>query len=395
MKIIKSGQLLLLVSLTITLSGCNGIGTAEIDGSGSISSDPSSLTFAGVTSVDRKTDITLKLNWTAHPNAVAYEIYNTTSGTPVWIRTVTGQASSSTIITGLTASTAYKFRVRAKDAAGQNDSNTNDFSLTTNATPVCPANYLLVRHNDDLGVQNDFCVMKYEAKFLAGAAVSQPGTSPWVLINLTDAKTECTDLGTGYDLISNSQWMTIAREVENIDENWTDENVGDGMLFRGHTDNDPANTLDVILSTDGYDGTNNDVTQTAGGIEQRRTLELASGEEIWDFTGNVWEWNDWTTGGALDFAPVCPSGGWKELFEIDCDDFSSADMRPGNPADIAPLAYNTADYGLGQYFGDVNNTPLRSGSFNAGNFAGIFSLAFFADITWTGNDVGFRCVYSP
>jgi hypothetical protein len=77
--------------------------------------------------------------------------------------------------------------------------------------------------------------MKYEAKDDgSGNAVSQANTTPWVSINQVDAWDECDSLNTEdtrtnidndtnndgtYALISNPEWMTIARNVENVDTN--------------------------------------------------------------------------------------------------------------------------------------------------------------------------------
>ena len=40
------------------------------------------------------------------------------------------------------------------------------------------------------------------------------------------AKTECSDLGLGYALITNDQWMTIATNIANKSSNWDGGNVG-------------------------------------------------------------------------------------------------------------------------------------------------------------------------
>lgn len=80
----------ILIILTVTCA-CNGIGTAEIDGIGAVSGtgtetdDSTIATFAGISSIDLKTDTTLRLNWTAHGDAVAYDVFNVTTGSSVWV----------------------------------------------------------------------------------------------------------------------------------------------------------------------------------------------------------------------------------------------------------------------------------------------------------------------
>ncbi|MEW7280286.1 GEVED domain-containing protein [Aquimarina sp. 2201CG1-2-11] len=80
----------------------------------------------------------LNLNWTASTDNVAVTGYDIYQGSNV-ITTVT---STNYTVTGLTANTAYQFRVKAKDAAG----NESGFSNTVNVTT-----------ESDIG--NDYCSM--------------------------------------------------------------------------------------------------------------------------------------------------------------------------------------------------------------------------------------------
>lgn len=106
---------MLLLPLLLIASGCETIAKFDEVATGFGSS---SINFSGISSVDQKTDTTLRLNWSAHANAVAYDIYNTTSGTAIWLQTVSSQSSSNVSLTGLNPNQLYKFRVRAKDSKG-------------------------------------------------------------------------------------------------------------------------------------------------------------------------------------------------------------------------------------------------------------------------------------
>jgi prepilin-type N-terminal cleavage/methylation domain-containing protein len=107
----------------------------------------------------------------------------------------------------------------------------------------CPTGYIVVPGNSVYD-QDSFCVMKYEAKNDgSGNAVSTAAGTPWVNINWNDAKTAASNIGTGYHLITESEWMTIAANVLSVASNWQSGTVGTGASYRGHSDNSPANSL--------------------------------------------------------------------------------------------------------------------------------------------------------
>jgi len=71
----------IILAVALSLSAC----TAKFDeaavGTGGTNSNPSGqdVNFLGITSISNATDSTLTLNWTAHPSAVAYDIYTVTA----------------------------------------------------------------------------------------------------------------------------------------------------------------------------------------------------------------------------------------------------------------------------------------------------------------------------
>jgi len=199
---------------------------------------------------------------------------------------------------------------------------------------------------------SDFKVMKYEAKCVSEAG--EPFFSPTyggynvyddnttactsansrtiaaiakgysiVYLSHTDAKSYCQSIGA--HLITNDEWMTIARNAEQVASNWTNGSVGDGCLFRGNSGD----------ATCGYNGPDPD---SGVSRNERASFTLSNGEEIYDLVGNVWEHvkrdsSDTLTTYAEQPDTATPSGtwSWNELTDIsDWDGFTSNMVEPSN-----------------------------------------------------------------
>ena len=281
----------------------------------------------------------------------------------------------------------------------------------------CPDGYIPVPGNPLYGTAGGFCVMKYEAKCATDAApttgltapdtgyqtyannttactsgntrgvVSLPDGYPIANISQTDAKTYCESLGTDYHLISNNEWMTIARNIEKQSSNWTSGTIGTDGIWRGHTDGTPEIALEANSDDDqGYEGTG----QTSPSIE-KRTFLLSNGKTIWDLSGNIWEWNSDTI--EADQAPIDSSPTSEYIQYTDIDDYqmmSYANTRPSNPN------WNTTQ-NMGRLYTDYDDGSAerafrRGGGWYHTSAAGVFALYLLGSPTYTGNYIGFRCV---
>lgn len=293
----------------------------------------------------------------------------------------------------------------------------NKGNVDTDPNKSCPDEYLYVSGNSTFETTK-FCVMKYEAKEdgITHLPVSRPDQLPWFDITITDAHVACQSLGDGYDLISNKEWMTIAYEIEQNPLNWTSGTVGVELLYSGNNDKPwdagRVGILDVQDTSDPYDQTGYDensptpvIAGDPNGKEQRRTLYLASGETIWDFSGNVWEWVNWnygdaTLGGidntqkAYDSDDAGPVTDWRNLNLLDSNVSSSDDMyeqlfKPANTS----WSYTK---GIGQYLAGMSRFggyAMRGGSYYAGwTVNGIYSLAVDLGSAQVSHSEGFRCV---
>ena len=96
-----------------------------------------------------------------------------------------------------------------------------------------------------------------------------------------DAKNACASLGSNYHLITNEERMTILRNLERVTTNWSGGAIGSGKLKSGNT-----STVESGVS---YNGSDPDYGTSRNGLA---ALLLTNDQNIWDFSGNVYEWAD-------------------------------------------------------------------------------------------------------
>lgn len=274
-----------------------------------------------------------------------------------------------------------------------------------NSIRECPTGYVFVYGNSTLGT-SPFCVMKYEAKDVGGVATSQAAGTPWVSIAQTDAIIAAT--AAGGHILTEAEWMTIAADALSVKYNWSGREVNSGIIYQGHVNNNPATLLSA--SDDDFD-TLNGITGGSGtnlGNNSSRILYLSSGEAIWDFSGNVWEWTQQVIGTpTLTLSNVGVSGdsafNWRE--------YTDGSLSLGNLAAVSRPAI------LNSYTNPVNNVSLsgvswsgskgvgriganyaatgarafaRGGSVGNGALAGVLSLNLPAFSSSANTVVGFR-----
>jgi len=351
--------------------------------------------------------------------------------------------------------------------------NLNPTQQTANKTQAsCPAGFVRVP-GDSLYHTADFCVMKYDAKCANTAdltlglqpplgnscsgessghaygvyknnglgcactannskqIVSTASGFPITYIPESDntpdnAKNYCAQMG--WHLITNNEWMTIARNVEKIAVNWCDSNgtncgfapgTKGKILANGHYDsNNEASaggaSFDsaIVAGKDNQPcfGTTTDGSNQCGGTSsQKRTLTLSNGEVIWDFAGNVWQWVDTTvmrkdqpkstTNGILDKGWTRSDFAPGSLTSVITDNGQGASLgydafRPSN------AAWN-ADNGVGRiyHYSSATDTDttlytfIRGGNWKHGTDDGAFTIHMSPTPDKANiNDVGFRCV---
>jgi hypothetical protein len=246
----------------------------------------------------------------------------------------------------------------------------------------CPTGYVAVPGDIALGTVK-FCVSKYEMRDVAGVASATPTGSPWTTIGASNAQAECTSLGARYDIISNSEWMAISRNIEAQAINWSGGSVGSGCLYKGNTE---ANGT-CSYSANGLDSSS---AAVVGDRDSRGRLILSNGNPLWDLAGNLKEWVDYdgSTAGFQAGPSTCHEDTWTDLPSVSCAAMSANDFDS---------SAETYDYrrGVGQFIvGKTNFILARGGAYtDALDSVGVYTTDMSYADGFTSSEIGFRCVY--
>jgi len=253
------------------------------------------------------------------------------------------------------------------------------------------------------------CGYNAGTRTLVSSAVGYPLTR----IAQTTSATACSSLGSNYHLITNNEWMTIARNSEQVTSNWSGAAIGSGYIYSGHNDNVPAAALAADTNNNnGYYLTG----QTTG--NQRRTLTLTNGEIIWDLSGNVWEWTNNTIqlkhqpDGYLNSTDAEYTGGfnWEDYskasggtYYLKSSNLGNTTLKYNDLFLLSSSSYTAAMNGIGRIYtysnsADVDTTVygfLRGGAWHDGTNAGLLALYLYYVPGDASIDLGFRCVVVP
>lgn len=282
------------------------------------------------------------------------------------VGSVTASATTANVTSSELEEGTYNFYSMRVNPNGQSSACSSVF--VSYQYQLCPSGYIKVPKRVDVGT-DAFCVMKYEAKawnisdsdgiVSSGEVVDEgclesdcstknwgvgsykPGSgengNPWRMLDVENAKAECRSLGDNYDLISNKEWMSIARNIEEQDENWSGNNVGVGCVFRGNVGVDDACSYD------------NDGPDKGSSRDSKASHTLSNSEVIYDFAGNVFEWVDY---GQEETITSLDSGCYEDEIAIElgqnfCSDvLDEADFFSNKPwtltYDISGVIYDLA-----------------------------------------------------
>ncbi|MFA5125375.1 MAG: hypothetical protein WC462_00025 [archaeon] len=314
----------------------------------------------------------------------------------------------------------------------------DNYSLSSNGERaldyfVCPSEYVLVPKNAYFDV-NSFCVMKFNAKNVSGVPTSQAADAPWSL-SVSSAYSTCATLGAGYHLITNREWMTIARNIEDTNINDMDDDNG-VQLAVGHSDGGgflAATTHPIISGCDlnntmenssnayvessceirgngvddkGYYGTGNQwdtVYASGSGKSQLRVQVLSNKEIIWDLAGNTHDVVDLMEDGtAIPTGDACTSSSDNSYYQNDGSNectFQNGFAKTGavdKKYEMGPSGNYNRNNGVGLITGTgASVAAWKGGARDWTNSSGIYSVYMWSGITTNDGSEGFRCVIVP
>ena len=288
-----------------------------------------------------------------------------------------------------------------------------NFSTGFTASIQCPDGFISVPGNGELGT-NDFCVMKYEARDNGNGGIPSTNASDglWVSISALNSFAKCGLMNQAgfngtFAMISNPEWMTIARNIANNPVNWSGGTVGSGNLSRGFSwerSSVGVGQNQAFTSNTGPSCLYNTAADSCGATgdhKLKRTHILSNGNEIWDLAGNVSEFVDWNTSDSV-FTPLdsqtVGNGSWRSANTTEGALTSNALSPVGNWVSALTPNNDDTNKSVGDWFGGSSVTPvMRGGDYDRGYNAGVFSLSVGGSTTQTSTSrrVGFRCVYRP
>jgi len=248
----------------------------------------------------------------------------------------------------------------------------------------------------------------------ASNVVSSPEGSPIAGITHTESTSACP---TGYHIITNDEWMAIARDAEQVAANWGGNTGQDGTVGSTVVSSSPCNQLADKTCKGGLKRGNVGITDSASyngadpekglGRNSKAMLTLSNGSTIWDVSGNVYE--------HVSFTPSGADATHQELDQPDDDDVSGWNYYEftalnNNGANTFITGYTdgkavfrpstdtwNSSYGVGKIYCNSNSAAatahvfLSGGTWYDGSSAGAFYLCLYWRTSNSYDLVGLRC----
>jgi prepilin-type N-terminal cleavage/methylation domain-containing protein len=228
--------------------------------------------------------------------------------------------------------------------------------------------------------------------------VSMTWKYPIADINQQQAIDACKSMGAWYHLITNNEWMTIARNIEWNGINWTWWTVWNWSIYNWVSHNvtmwcwwASTKALYTLIPR-------NWATKTWWGLwntacDSRRQLKLTNWQIIWDFSWNVWEiTNRWNTidgtlynSWSITIAWCTPNNAWAE--NTTCTDRKYLSLNS---------TYDSTRWVWSVYYSvwwNDGRVMIRSCDAWCNALAWIYTTSLWWDQTSFFRTVWFRCAY--
>jgi len=202
--------------------------------------------------------------------------------------------------------------------------------------------------------------------FTTSRVVSTAIGAPIVHITQTQAISACP---TGYHLITNNEWMTVARNTEGQTANWANGVLDSTVASGGGLKRGNVGETTVV----GYNGAD---PEQGTGRDTKAKLVLSNGAELWDLSGNVYEWNSDTILGQ-NKPDSAQTAAWIEwTYFNSAGNYGTLSYDLTRPTDVD---WN-ADYGMGRYYMGARTSGTtyafrRGGNWLNASDAGVFALS--------------------
>lgn len=182
----------------------------------------------------------------------------------------------------------------------------------------CPLWFVWVPWNPDFW-QEGFCVAKYEMTYESGTGILSSWYATYIFesdkkiaskiwypiasLTINEALESCKKLWRKYHLITNNEWMTIARNIELEVKNWSNKeewtenidynSIQNWYIYNWNASNTWIHSDYNWCDTSWYEAWLNWnktwPTSTQEWCNEKRSFHLSNWEIIWDFSWNVWE----------------------------------------------------------------------------------------------------------
>lgn len=282
--------------------------------------------------------------------------------------------------------------------------------LGTSAPLNCPDGFIGVPGHAEFH-QEGFCIAQYEMTYSDADTpntldsgnrntvvyiewqipVSQAWTYPIASINQLQAITACQNMWDGIHLVTNDEWMTVARNIERTPENWSTGVVGLWYLYNGVSNNETLWCNSTWGNTEPRPYWTTTWPWTDTNCNIKREFTLSNGLSLWDIAWNVSEHvNKANTDSGVGYNEWQTTVSWASELWPDADGlYGIEDMKKYSGAYW---------FERSQWWGSVfvhswnpENVFVRWGHSTRGSETSPFYIRLDMATNWNEDNVGFRC----